>query len=151
LSVRVRDVDILDGTPVLDLKPYVPYADAFPEASSGWLDVPADPVAAWEVAWTDDAHEQIAWLAARSVDLEAPVRRALSLGPRPNAYRRIRADGDALVLSVKEWRVRFQATADTRRIVVDRVSSGYRARELATGEGPSLDLHRAFVTAFGPR
>ena len=33
----VSDPDILDGTPLLDVKPYVPYADAFPEAGTGWL------------------------------------------------------------------------------------------------------------------
>lgn len=36
--VRVRGLDLLDQTPVLDLKPYVPYADAFPKARAGWLD-----------------------------------------------------------------------------------------------------------------
>src|SRR5439155_25469237 len=30
--VHVRDVDVLDGTPVLDLKPYVPWTDAIPDA-----------------------------------------------------------------------------------------------------------------------
>jgi tRNA-Thr(GGU) m(6)t(6)A37 methyltransferase TsaA len=36
--LHVRDVDIVDGTPVLDIKPYVPYADSVPNASTGWLD-----------------------------------------------------------------------------------------------------------------
>jgi tRNA-Thr(GGU) m(6)t(6)A37 methyltransferase TsaA len=36
--VRVLGIDLLDGTPVLDLKPYVPYADAFAGARAGWLD-----------------------------------------------------------------------------------------------------------------
>lgn len=36
--LRVRGVDFLDGTPVLDIKPYVPYADAFPDARAGWID-----------------------------------------------------------------------------------------------------------------
>uniref|UniRef100_A0A6U1NSP7 TsaA-like domain-containing protein n=1 Tax=Fibrocapsa japonica TaxID=94617 RepID=A0A6U1NSP7_9STRA len=30
--------DMLDGTPILDVKPYVPYCDAFPNARAGWLD-----------------------------------------------------------------------------------------------------------------
>jgi tRNA (Thr-GGU) A37 N-methylase len=34
----VLGIDLLDGTPVLDIKPYVPYADAFPAAKAGWLD-----------------------------------------------------------------------------------------------------------------
>jgi len=37
-TLRVRGVDLLDGTPILDIKPYVPYADAFPEARAGWID-----------------------------------------------------------------------------------------------------------------
>ena len=37
-SLRLGGTDFLDGTPVLDLKPYVPYADAFPEAKAGWID-----------------------------------------------------------------------------------------------------------------
>lgn len=36
--LRVLGIDLLDGTPVLDLKPYVPYADCFPEAVGGWVD-----------------------------------------------------------------------------------------------------------------
>ena len=38
LSLVVERVDLLDGTPVLDIKPYVPYADAFPDDAQGWLD-----------------------------------------------------------------------------------------------------------------
>ena len=37
-TVHLRGVDLLDGTPVLDIKPYVPYADAFPDAKAGWID-----------------------------------------------------------------------------------------------------------------
>jgi tRNA-Thr(GGU) m(6)t(6)A37 methyltransferase TsaA len=37
-SLVVEDVDILDGTPLLDLKPYVPAFDSYPNASAGWLE-----------------------------------------------------------------------------------------------------------------
>jgi len=37
-SLRVRGMDLLDGTPILDIKPYVPYADAFPDSRAGWID-----------------------------------------------------------------------------------------------------------------
>ena len=36
--LQVRGVDLLDGTPILDIKPYVPYADAFPGSRAGWID-----------------------------------------------------------------------------------------------------------------
>jgi len=37
-TLFIEDVDILDGTPLLDLKPYVPVFDAYPDALSGWLE-----------------------------------------------------------------------------------------------------------------
>lgn len=37
-EIHVGGVDILDGSPVLDVKPYVPYADSIPAASHGWTD-----------------------------------------------------------------------------------------------------------------
>jgi tRNA (adenine37-N6)-methyltransferase len=37
-TLSIEDVDILDGTPLLDIKPYVPAFDAYPDASSGWLE-----------------------------------------------------------------------------------------------------------------
>lgn len=36
--IHVSELDLLDGTPVLDIKPYVPKFDAHPESKAGWLD-----------------------------------------------------------------------------------------------------------------
>jgi len=36
--ISLGPTDLLDGTPVLDVKPYLPYADAFPESRAGWVD-----------------------------------------------------------------------------------------------------------------
>ncbi len=36
--VRVRDIDLLDETPILDIKPYLPMVDAWPRATHGWLE-----------------------------------------------------------------------------------------------------------------
>ena len=39
--LHVRGADLVDGTPILDIKPYIPYADAHPEALGGFAAVPA--------------------------------------------------------------------------------------------------------------
>jgi tRNA-Thr(GGU) m(6)t(6)A37 methyltransferase TsaA len=36
--LRVSGHDLIDGTPILDIKPYLPFADAFPGAAAGWVD-----------------------------------------------------------------------------------------------------------------
>ncbi|MBX3233647.1 MAG: tRNA (N6-threonylcarbamoyladenosine(37)-N6)-methyltransferase TrmO [Labilithrix sp.] len=141
LTVHVRDHDLVDGTPVLDLKPYIPYADAFPDAGSGWLGAPPDAKESWAVAFEPAAEEQLAWVQAETgLDLRARAAAALSLGPQPHAYRRIKGN----VLAVKEWRLTFRSEPDEVRIVVERVTSGYRPKEL-----PSQPAHRAFVARFG--
>lgn len=38
LILHIEGLDMLDGTPVLDIKPYLPFADAVGEATSGWLE-----------------------------------------------------------------------------------------------------------------
>jgi|Deesub1362A_J573_1020465.scaffolds.fasta_scaffold03711_7 tRNA-Thr(GGU) m(6)t(6)A37 methyltransferase TsaA len=37
-TLYLENLDILDGTPVLDIKPYVPEFDARPDARTGWLE-----------------------------------------------------------------------------------------------------------------
>jgi tRNA-Thr(GGU) m(6)t(6)A37 methyltransferase TsaA len=145
--LRVRDVDMVDGTPVLDIKPYVPWADAYPSARTGWL-APKDPEPGYALRWTEEARAQTDWLRDRhGIDLVAPAKALLSLGPQPHAYRRIRKDGDAMRLAYKEWRLRFRV--DGRTITVERIATGYRARDLATRADRALDVHRAFVAQFG--
>jgi tRNA-Thr(GGU) m(6)t(6)A37 methyltransferase TsaA len=143
LVVHVRHLDVLDGSPVLDLKPYVAYADARPDARAGWLEA-SDPVTAWEVTFAETAREQLAFLRASGVDLRGAVEAALALGPQPHAYRRIRPHGAGMRLALKEWRVDF--VAEGRRIVVTSVCTGYRAKQLATDA--VSEVHRAFAARF---
>lgn len=149
LVLRVRGVDMLDGTPVLDLKPYIPYTDALPSSGAGWLaEAAADPLPGWEVALEAQASEQLEYLsAAHGIALAAALRERLALGPQPHPYRRIRRCGDDLVIAVSEWRARFRV--EGRRIVVTAIASGYRPAQLATGAEPELAAHRAFVARFG--
>ena len=157
LTLHVSDVDMIDGTPVLDLKPYVPYADAFPGARTGWLEplaagaageAPAvDPEPGFAVTWSARAEEQAAWLATEhGVALVEPVNRALSLGPQPHPYRRIKRDGDGFRLGVKDWRVRFRV--EGRAVTVEGIESGYRAAELASATTPEVAVQRAFLARF---
>lgn len=52
LQLRVQGGDFLDGTPVIDIKPYVPYVDALPQASSAWATYQEPPLT---VCWSDSA------------------------------------------------------------------------------------------------
>jgi tRNA-Thr(GGU) m(6)t(6)A37 methyltransferase TsaA len=146
LVLHVRDVDMISGTPVLDIKPYVPYADSHPDARTGWL--AADPLPEFEVVWSKRAREEVEWLHAHfAIDLTPPVERVLALGPQPHPYRRIRRDSDAMLLAVKDWRIRF--AVEGRMLRVLGIRTGYRPRDLALSEDPAVVPHRAFCAQFG--
>ncbi len=44
-ALRVSGADLMDGTPIYDIKPYIPYADAHPDAAGGFAPAPAETVA----------------------------------------------------------------------------------------------------------
>lgn len=158
-TLYVRGLDLLDGTPVLDIKPYVPWADAIPRSRAGWLEEeekrltegerPEDPRRAYEVVIADRARAQLAWLAERGVAIEPTLRTVLEASPHPHPYRRIRKDranDGVLVLALSEWRVAFRIDpAEPRRVHVVEVRSGYRPSELA-----AHPVHDAFVQTIFP-
>jgi tRNA-Thr(GGU) m(6)t(6)A37 methyltransferase TsaA len=148
LTLSVQSLDILDGTPVLDLKPYIPYSDSLPDAGNGWLDAPSDPQPEYAVEFSPLATEQLAFLSARfSLEIAERFIAALKLGPEPQAFRRIRRDGCGYVIAVKDWRAKFMASE--RTITVLDFQTGHRPQVLATASDPTLDAHRAFVAQFG--
>jgi len=161
LAVHVRGVDMLDGSPLLDLKPYLAYADALPGARGGWLAedrAKLDPAPSFEVEWAPLAATQARWLLTeQGIDLVGPVEGTLCLGPQPHPYRRIRAHGDAMRLAVKDWRVHFSVSG--HRILVGSIHTGYRSSQLfahrdtpgakRSGADGALDPHRGFVEKFG--
>jgi tRNA-Thr(GGU) m(6)t(6)A37 methyltransferase TsaA len=70
-------VDLLDGTPVYDIKPYLPYAESIPDAAAGFA---ADEIPRLEIKLADEAAETFANLPERD---QAVIREALALDPRP--------------------------------------------------------------------
>lgn len=75
--LRLGGLDLVDGTPVYDVKPYLPYAEALPEATAGFAQQ-ENPRLAVEVTAAAEVDFQKLPLRARSV-----LREILSFDPRP--------------------------------------------------------------------
>ncbi len=79
--LHLSGIDLLDGTPVLDIKPYVPYADRVPEARNAIADAAPPAIA---VDWEGTALEQAR---AQALRLDEPVieliEQCLAQDPRP--------------------------------------------------------------------
>ncbi|MCI8573409.1 MAG: tRNA (N6-threonylcarbamoyladenosine(37)-N6)-methyltransferase TrmO [Oscillibacter sp.] len=73
--LHIRGADLMDGTPVLDIKPYLPYADCIPEAAGGFAAVPA--VETLEVDIPPELLERV------PPERREALRGVLALDPRP--------------------------------------------------------------------
>ena len=133
--IRVADVDLLDGTPILDIKPYLPSVEAFPGSRTGWLEENEAP--RYHVAIGPLAAEQLGWLCDRHrIELEPFMSDLLSRDPAPHPYRRIEAVGATMVLAIKSWRVHFRVDGD--RVLVDDIASGYPGDVVAATDPGAL-------------
>lgn len=85
LFLDLAGVDILDQTPVFDIKPYVPYSDRIEDAASGYA---LEPEAAVEVLFTEGALAACtAYRQERGRDLQGLIREILQHDPRPASQR----------------------------------------------------------------
>jgi len=83
IEIHLSGVDLLDGTPILDLKPYIPYADSIPDANSGWAE---GEIPKYSVQFSDEA--------LRTIEAHSPDQRLMQLmirtleyDPRPTSQR----------------------------------------------------------------
>jgi tRNA (adenine37-N6)-methyltransferase len=148
LKLIIEDHDLLDGTPVLDIKPYLPYVDSYQDAACGWLEDVA-PSQVHDLSWVNAAENKRVWLQQNGVDLLALVEVSLKLKPYPAKGNRVSAKGGFSELAVKTWRLLFSVTGDDVRIL--DVYSGYND-EYLKGEKVSrwddVALHLKFNKVF---
>ena len=100
--LRLRGADVLDGTPILDIKPYIPYADALPQARGGFA--PEKP-ATLTVQWSERAENDANSLTVTE-NLRALIDAVLAQDPRP-AYRQQQNDTHEYGVWLENINVRF--------------------------------------------
>ena len=103
--LRVSGADLMDGTPIYDIKPYLPYADAKPEARSGFA---PDPGSTLGLVFLPGTEEII------PPEKRAGLRGILSNDPRP----RYQKDPERIYgLDFAGWNVKFRADDKTLTVL----------------------------------
>lgn len=127
LTLRLRGVDMLDGTPVLDIKPYLRYADAIPTASAGFADAP--PCADQQVLFTNEAQSQLLRFDPDGArQLQRLIVQTLRLDPRPGYMDRY-PDRTEFAMRLADLEIGWRQT--------DRAALVYRVAPAATGPAGS--------------
>lgn len=111
IEIHLSGVDLMDGTPVLDIKPYLPYADSFPEASGGWA---GSEIPKYLVEFSEESLKKIESFSARHPQLRLLISQMLEWDPRPTSQRRAmpieseKTQGMAFAFRILEFDVRWE-------------------------------------------
>jgi tRNA-Thr(GGU) m(6)t(6)A37 methyltransferase TsaA len=89
-TLILSGVDLLDGTPILDIKPYLPSSDCLPLATAGWTS--SKPERSITVEFSDEALAKLSRFSKTNSSqnaerLQAMIREILELDPRPGFYK----------------------------------------------------------------
>lgn len=143
LGVRGRKLfigphDLLDGTPILDIKPYLPSVDSHPAEKEGWLEA-LDNEPVYELIFSPEARRQMDWLGENfHADFPDRVTRLLQADPYPHKTRRITRLPESYRLGCGAWRVYFQI--EGQQVLIERIGSGmYEGTS-----NPELAIHDRF-------
>ncbi|WP_148863398.1 tRNA (N6-threonylcarbamoyladenosine(37)-N6)-methyltransferase TrmO [Marinobacter fonticola] len=110
LVLRVREHDLIDGTPILDIKPYLPFADAVSEAHLEWASTA--PTERLPVVFASEAVEQLEILdQTRYPDFQALIEDVVAYDPRPS-FRRGRIEERIYGAHLYDHNVRFRFDDD---------------------------------------
>ncbi len=83
--LEISGMDLLHGTPVFDIKPYVPYSDMLTAASSGFVHFAEQPI---EVFFVDEAKEEcLRYRQSTGRNLQLLIEEVLAQDPRPASQR----------------------------------------------------------------
>ncbi len=146
-SITIANHDLLDGTPILDIKPYIPYADAHPDASHGWLEEFINEEK-YEVIWESRLEEKLLFLEKHSVELCKEASKTLSENPFPYPSRRItKVSETEYTLAYKTWRISYSIDEERLQVTISSIFSGYTEEELSSNKPSKWNdqhVHRSF-------
>ncbi|MEJ2453776.1 MAG: tRNA (N6-threonylcarbamoyladenosine(37)-N6)-methyltransferase TrmO [Candidatus Thiodiazotropha sp.] len=115
VRLHLSGIDLLDGTPVLDIKPYLPYADAIADARSGYA--PAAPEERYRLSFSPAAEKTLQALPLEeSEQLRVLIRRILALDPRPG-YRRGEEEDRRYGMRLLDYDLHWQIDGDHLLVV----------------------------------
>jgi len=148
LTIIVGNTDLVDGTPILDIKPYIPTVDAFPDASMGWISGVEEKLLQphrYTVTYSSLATSQIEWLQKNwGITFIERAHEALSRDPSVHRTRRIRKwQGGQLQMGCGGWRLIF--TVSDLHVLIEKIVPGYPDSLLLQALNTNIPDHEAQI------
>lgn len=105
--LQLGSLDLVDGTPIVDIKPYLPFAEALPQATAGYAQLA--PQADMPVSFTPEIAQQLVGLEKNYPNISRFIQHVLAQDPRP-AYRKGEDAGKTYAVLLHDFNVRWRVT-----------------------------------------
>ena len=105
--LHISGLDLLNGTPIVDIKPYVPYSDAIVDADAGFAQ--QQPEAGLSVVFSNKAQADLKQYNQHDSELALLIEQVLRQDPRP-AYKQGKADDKVYGMSLYDLNIQWQLT-----------------------------------------
>lgn len=112
--LELGSLDLVDGTPIVDIKPYLPFAEALPAARAGFAQ--NAPPAEMPVRFSDHAQQQLMQQQQRYPQLARFISQVLAQDPRP-AYRKGEEPDREYAVWLLDFNVRWRVTANGTEVL----------------------------------
>ncbi|OOF64675.1 tRNA (N6-threonylcarbamoyladenosine(37)-N6)-methyltransferase TrmO [Rodentibacter sp. Ppn85] len=112
--LHLGSVDLVDGTPIFDIKPYIAYADSEPDAQSGFAQ--EKPPLKLQVEFSEQAQSAVKKLEQKRPHLMRFIREVIEQDPRP-AYQQGKPSERVYGISLYEFNVKWKIKAGTVNVV----------------------------------
>jgi tRNA-Thr(GGU) m(6)t(6)A37 methyltransferase TsaA len=114
--LHINELDLLDGTPIVDIKPYVPYADIIEHAQGGYAH--QQPENEIQIAFSTEAVAAVEYFEKKYPKLQLLVEQVLSQDPRP-AYKHQKADDKVYGMALYDLNITWQMVSLNSLVVKD--------------------------------
>jgi tRNA-Thr(GGU) m(6)t(6)A37 methyltransferase TsaA len=105
IQIDFEGGDFLDGTPVIDIKPYIPYADSIPDATAAWAAQPPKPHL--QVEWSSEAVTELKEVAGPDFErLYRTITDVIGHDPRP-FHHRFPTKNESATTNASTWNFQF--------------------------------------------
>ncbi len=105
ITLKVGGLDLLDGTPIVDIKPYIAYADSITEAKSGFAESP--PGSQYAIQFSAESEQQLTDLNEDYPNLKEFISAILQQDPRP-AWRKKEVDEKSYGMSLYDLNIKWR-------------------------------------------
>jgi len=151
LKIYISNSDILDGSPVIDIKPYLPYSDSFPDSKTGWVKHGLEEI--YNVNFLEDAETRLEWLKKEAnINLKSFAKLQLEFNPTDDSRKRITKISETnYVLAYRTWRISYNVDAEQHTLTIENIFSGYTPDELNNlqeNKYEDKELHIKFNSSF---